>query len=141
MHLPLETAASVEVVQFSPEWSTPTLGCVSFYHYTALRSVRFPASLEGLPGHLFNAKGSSSRRPAPLESVSFEPGSNLREICPFAFHGCTGLRTICVPASVERLSGLSFADCRVDQIEVHPRNQFYRVFGDFLMDYNGRKIV
>jgi hypothetical protein len=60
-----------------------------------LESICLPASLTVLPDAL-------SRMPF-LKSLTFEPGSTLREIEGEALECCSSLESICVPASVEVL--------------------------------------
>jgi hypothetical protein len=58
----------------------------------------FPLARENSIGwpFLFGAAG------CRLEALTFEPHSQLREIDAGAFFGCESLRTLCIPASVER---------------------------------------
>jgi hypothetical protein len=77
----------------------------------------------------------------PVQSVTFERGSKLREICRWAFTSCDSLKSICLPASVEKLDGWSFADCGLSEIFVQQGSKFLKTFGEFLMDAKGHKIV
>jgi hypothetical protein len=109
---------------------------------TSLKSICFPACLESLPYRLFTAADRDGCCPSvSLQTVTFESGSRLREICDFAFEGCDSLKSICVPASVARLSGASFARCGLRQISIESGSRFYRVSGDFVMDLKGVRIV
>jgi hypothetical protein len=44
----------------------------------------------------------------PFESVEFEPPSNVQAIHDSTFHACKFLKSICLPASVERLGSACF---------------------------------
>jgi hypothetical protein len=46
-----------------------------------------------------------------LDNVTFESGSNLLMIEPYAFVKCSSLLSICIPASVEKLCKKGFCDC------------------------------
>jgi hypothetical protein len=108
----------------------------------SLKSICFPASLESLPWYLFvsvhkrHPKGCS-----PVETITFEPGSKVRQIWGETFTGCESLKSLYIPASVEKISGSGFVTYRRIQIEIESGNPFFRVVGDFVMDSNSQKIV
>jgi uncharacterized protein YuzB (UPF0349 family) len=77
----------------------------------------------------------------PVETVGFERGSKLREISALAFRGCDSLKSICLPASVEKLCGLSFVECGLHRIEIENGNKFYRVFGNSVMNLDGSRLI
>jgi hypothetical protein len=81
------------------------------------------------------------RTPSPVETITFESGSKLRELNGEAFFGCDSLKSICLPASLETIYSSSFPHCRGLRIEIESGNKFYRVFSDFVMDLNGQAIL
>jgi hypothetical protein len=47
-----------------------------------------------------------------LSTVTFESGSRLSSIGPYAFHRRTSLSSICIPSFVKSVCGYSFAKCQ-----------------------------
>lgn len=43
----------------------------------------------------------------------------------FAFEGCTNLKVVNIPASVEDISDRAFDNCNIDSFEVDPQNSRY----------------
>jgi hypothetical protein len=78
---------------------------------------------------------------SPLESVTFDPESSLREIEQLAFFGCDSLVSICLPASLQRIDGKSLAGCGLREITIDPGNPFMHVTGRFIMDVNNRSLI
>jgi hypothetical protein len=78
---------------------------------------------------------------SPVEHVTFEAGSKLRQICDFAFRGCDSLKSICLPASVESICGTSFATSSLTRIEIESGNKFYRILGGFVVGLNASQII
>jgi hypothetical protein len=78
---------------------------------------------------------------SPLESVTFEPGSKLREIESGGFCGCELLKEICIPASVTKLNAASFPRSRNGQIEIEHGNEHFAMSGDFLTTFDGHWII
>jgi hypothetical protein len=134
-------ACDLTTVIFEPGSRLTALGEETFKDCGLLKSICLPASLESLPSFLFVHCLIYQFTPPALERVSFESGSKLREIDAFTFVGCQFLKSICLPASVEKISGESFATCPPINIEIDGGNPFLRVIGAFIMDLDGRKIV
>jgi hypothetical protein len=79
--------------------------------------------------------------PSLLETITFEQGSQLREIESESFHKCDSLRSICLPASVQLIDGSTFLFSHLSEISVESGNPFFRANGPFLLDYAGVRIV
>jgi len=54
-----------------------------------------------------------------LTDVIFEEDSQLKTIGPFAFNGCTKLRNINFPKSLTKIEIFAFADCPIENVELH----------------------
>jgi hypothetical protein len=106
----------------------------------SLNSICIPASVEVIRSS-FGEDGDLTFRYSPLETVTFEAGSRLREIrnCPF-FH-CDSLKAICLPASVQSMDARSFLFSSLREICIESGNPFFRVTGPFLVDLEGVRIV
>jgi hypothetical protein len=76
-----------------------------------------------------------------FEDITFETGSRLREIGGSAFAGCSALKSICLPASVEKIDGQSFIDCGLTNIEIESGNKFYYIQDSFVMNLSDSQIV
>jgi hypothetical protein len=76
-----------------------------------------------------------------LASVTFESGSNLREIEDNAFWGCSSLKSLCLPASVSKIAGSTFTNSSIETIAVEQANPHYFVRGDFLVASYGPTFV
>jgi hypothetical protein len=140
----------VKVVKFAPDSQIRRLKTGTFGLCREIRSICIPASVEFIGADCFFDSTSEDRCPpigaAPgasccLTSITFEPGSHLREIQSGAFRGCEGLQAICVPASVAKMTGGSFPKTRYCRITIESENRHFRITGDFLMDFNGRLMV
>jgi hypothetical protein len=93
-----------------------------------LKSICIPASVELLrPGEDFRL-GSFS-----LESITFAPGSRLHTIDEYTFQQMPLLKSICLPASVEHVSGSAFDCSRLENLEVEQGNPFFCVRNSFLI--------
>jgi hypothetical protein len=100
---------TVEAIAFAPGSQLQRLSEQVFSSCTSLKSVCFPACLERLPSCLFCPHLIGSTESAAVETVTFEAGSRLRKIDHYAFCGCHSLKSVYLPASVEYIHGLSFA--------------------------------
>jgi Leucine-rich repeat (LRR) protein len=76
----------------------------SFCNHSPLKEISIPASVEKISQEAF-------RDCLNLNKVTFELGSNLKEIGPKAFGNCTSLRAIQVPFSVQEICDSAFQDC------------------------------
>jgi hypothetical protein len=128
----------VEVVTFEPGSQLLRLETETFDFCRRLKSICIAASVEFIGGNCFCAADDGMRRlfsPAPgLETVTFEPGSKLREIEPDAFDRCDSLKRLQIPASVEKMTGGSFPDSGDCHIEIEPGNRYFGWVGDFVMN-------
>jgi hypothetical protein len=105
-----------------------------------LNSLCIPASVESIGERCFSddlPEGSASG----LETLTFEPGSNLIRIQAAAFDSCRGLRSICLPRSVSEIDGATFRRSCFSRIEIEPGNTHFSVRADFLLDFGGVCIV
>jgi hypothetical protein len=84
---------------------------------------------------------SGSFRESAIRVITFENDSQLRRIESRVFFGCRSLRSICIPPSVESIDGSAFADCQIFDIRIGEGNRSFRVFGEFLLDFEGTSIV
>jgi len=69
-----------------------------------MKSFTVPASVETLGPYAFCDMTS-------LETITFAPGSKLKEIQQDAFNNCVSLKNITLPASVESIEEASFSNC------------------------------
>lgn len=65
----------------------------------------------------------------------------LKTIESFAFCGCEGIKTIRIPASVEYISGSSFADCHLAVFEIDESNPNYTVIDGVLYSKDLKTLV
>jgi hypothetical protein len=68
-----------------------------------------------------------------LETVTFAPGSKLTKLEHWAFSGCTALKSIRLPASLQQLHARAFEKSAVTHIEIESGNEFYSARGDFVI--------
>jgi hypothetical protein len=97
-----ENATCVEFIRFEAGSQLRRLESGTFVNCRSLLSICIAASVEFIATGCF--AGSHRAASSPIKFVTFEPGSELREIEPGAFCGCRALLEITVPASVEKMS-------------------------------------
>jgi hypothetical protein len=146
-----ENAPWVEVVKFEPGSQIRRIETGTFSQCFSLKSICIPASVEFLERSCLcadmvrrlglNASMCMALEFSQLESLTFEPGSKLREIESGAFCGCELLQEICIPTSVQKLSAASFPRSRHCRIELEPGNRYFEMVGDFLMRLTFNSIV
>jgi hypothetical protein len=78
---------------------------------------------------------------SPLATLTFEPGSKLREIESDAFYGCGQLRRISIPPSVTKMTWGSFPESNDFQIELEKGNEYFEMREDFLVDFRRHHVV
>jgi hypothetical protein len=66
--------------------------------------------------------------------VTFDPGSQLEEIEPWAFAGCWSLRDICLPAKLSKIDGKSFLGSSFPAVTIESGNRHFCVMDGYLMD-------
>jgi hypothetical protein len=76
-----------------------------------------------------------------LSDLSFESGSELRQIGDSAFHGCSSLDSVIFPASVEVIHVSAFIGSAVSSIAFEDCNSHFRVYDSFLLDFEGLRLV
>ena len=81
------------------------------FEYTPLRSVTFPASLQGLGSCVFEGC-------KDLASVVFEAGSECVSIGPTAFANCTSLKHIDFPDSLQKLDERAFYGSGLESVSI-----------------------
>jgi hypothetical protein len=130
-------AGHIETLQFEFGSQIRRLDARAFGHFSSLTSICIPASVEFIADDGFAVP----HGPSPLTKVTFEPGSKLREIEPGAFFACSALREFCIPASVEKLTGLSLPPSALCLFDVEMGNAYFHRRGAFLMSSNDPYIV
>jgi hypothetical protein len=76
-----------------------------------------------------------------FRSLTFEPGSQLQAIEPFALAGCFDLHTICIPASVKEMSGASFMLANLTDIQIESGSPYFQRTGNFIRDFDDLRLV
>lgn len=112
------------------------IGSYSFADCTGLSGIVIPASVvviaegafsgctfevggtEGMSAKLFGAR--VFNEPTLSQPVIFEPNSNLTEIGYEAFRQASGLKSIVLPASLEKINDFSFAFSGLEQVDYEP---------------------
>ena len=115
------------------------------FYKSGLQYIEIPASVEII------AKGAFQDCIA-LTTVTFEPGSKLKTIggrnsefynLSFgAFHGCTSLTGIEIPASVEIIEGGAFQDCiALTTVTFEPGSKLKTIGGGFYYEYYHQNLI
>jgi hypothetical protein len=107
-------------------------------------SICIPACVEILGRYAFITSENASAHSVmstPLTKLSFEPGSRLRTIKARAFVGCFLLDSICLPASVENITGESFLGSHLREISVASGNPFFRMSNNFLVNFKDKRAI
>jgi hypothetical protein len=86
-----------------PEYVT-VIKAWMFYDCKELVSVEIPSTVTEIQAHAFhNCKS--------LRHITFQEGSRLSRIGPYAFAGCSSLETICLPSTLNQLGKFAFFEC------------------------------
>jgi hypothetical protein len=88
-------------------------------------SVVGRCALSGIPGAI---------------SVDFAPESSVVKICQFGFLGLS-LRSLRIPASVERIHGTALRGILGEAISIEATNPYLAVQGDFIIELSTNKLV
>jgi hypothetical protein len=140
----IANAASVEVVAFESGSQIRRLESQTFGRCVSLQSICIAASVEFIDRACFLARdqfGEYDPSFSEVETITFEPGSRLREIAPDAFVGCVFLKQICIPASVEKMTGDSFRDCPFSVVAFEDGNPYFEKHGDFMIESKSHRLV
>jgi hypothetical protein len=140
----LKDGKKVKEISFESGSQMRELEFSAFSCCLSLKSICISASIEVI--RLFSTdtpcpfSGPKSGR-TPVEKITFEPGSRLREIAGHSFCNFPSLKSICLPASVEFMDGSSFIYSSLEEICVESGNPFFGVKGGFVVDFAGVRIV
>lgn len=146
--------------------SVTEMGSMAFYGCSELRAITFSAGLTEIDADMFGgctklseitvAKGNpvyhsvgncliETRAKALVlgcqASVIPTDGSVTR-ICDSAFDGCSGLRSLLIPAAVEKIDPWAFGDCPgLSQITVEAGHPVYHSAGNCLIETQSKTLV
>jgi hypothetical protein len=130
------------VLEFEAGSQIRRLNSCTFPEYCSLRSICIAASVESIARGCFIALDPAhSRLSSDLSTVTFEVGSKLREIEAGAFSGCSMLMQLCIPASVERMSGKSLPLPRDCRIEIESGNRNFAKEDDFIVNLTEHSVL
>jgi hypothetical protein len=137
---------AVEILEFERGSQLAELPRHTFRNCTSLKSICIPSSVLRIARHCFSKwrdPDSSTRCPfdLPLQAVIFESGSKLRVIESFAFYGCSRLKSIRLPASLEIADGSSFCECGLTEIEIESGSEYFVARPPFVVDVSGIRIL
>jgi hypothetical protein len=76
-----------------------------------------------------------------LSVIEFARDTKLYRIYANAFDKCSLLKSICIPASVDSIDSQAFAFPCLSDVQVADGNRYFRVSGDFLLDFEGTSLV
>jgi hypothetical protein len=136
----IQSPDRIESLVFEPGSRLRVLDLLAYGHFSSLKSICVPSSVEIFATHGFGRFACEPCFPR-LQSITFEPHSTLREIKWMAFSGCPSLESICLPASVAVLDGGAFAWSALRRIEIEAGNPHFRVRGDYLMDAHEKSVI
>jgi hypothetical protein len=122
---------TIEVVRFEPGTVIRELSCEAFGAFSSLKSLIIPSSVEVIDRCCFCLSEHVSC--SSLATITFAPGSKLLELQRCAFSGCTALKSLSLPATVQRLHGEAFAECAIAAVEIDPGNEYFCVRGPFVV--------
>jgi hypothetical protein len=119
--------------EVSGEFLLTTEGRSLIRYFGRSREVKILREIESL--------SSSSFSVSDIRVVTFEKDSQLRRIESRVFDGCLSVHSICIPPNVDWIDGSAFTDCGIVKIEIAEGNRWFRVFGDFLMNFEGTALI
>jgi hypothetical protein len=76
-----------------------------------------------------------------LSSLIWQDDCRLSTIGDRTFCRCSSLQSICLPAALCQVTGLAMVESGIRNVTVDSRNRFFRVSGDFLLDFNESCVV
>ena len=90
--------------------SVTTIGCRAFYNCSSLTSITIPNSVKEIKGDYGHCVyGGAFEHCTSLKYVIF--GNSLTKIGDYVFRGCTDLRTITIPNSMNEIAYGAFTGC------------------------------
>jgi hypothetical protein len=131
---------SIETLLFQTGFSFKRLPFPGFRNLTSMQSICIPASVEVIDSGCFVASDISTKS-SPLKNVTFETGSKLRQIAPFAFRGCYSLESLSLPVSIASIEPGAFCCSGICSLQIESGNPRYCIFGCFLMNFDGIQLV
>jgi hypothetical protein len=99
-----------------------------------LRSICIPSGVEILGTRCFMGC-------RQLSSVVFEFGSRLSLIQNSAFWNCSNLKSICLPARLERLHSAALLWRHLTYLGIEAGNESFSISGNYLVNCNGTSII
>jgi hypothetical protein len=94
-----------------------------------LQSICVPSSIDTISGCCFNNCLS-------LSNYAFEAGSRISGIAEAGFSECRALRSLRIPIGLRQVIAGAMYNSGIRNLFVHPQNPFFRVFGDFVSDFD-----
>jgi hypothetical protein len=107
---------------------------LSFSKCRTLASLYFPSHLQDIEAETFMDCHS-------LAVITFGAPSNLRHIGNAAFLECEALHRISIPSFVESRDARAFQGSGIHDIQIAEENDHYRVSGDFLLSFDGERLI
>jgi hypothetical protein len=119
----------VEEIAFEPGSQLRRLESETFANCQRIRSICIPSSVEFIARWCFVL--SVAQPPfCPAEKITFEAVSKLRELDEAAFAGCSCLRSLSIPSSVEIIGKYCFWNCSsLEEIVFQSDSQLVRIGG------------
>jgi hypothetical protein len=124
---------SLSSFTFEPGSQLCQIGARAFEGCSSLKSLCLPPLLQVIGTQFLS--GSS------IEHLTFEPGSKVKQMPQKAFANFDTLKSIFIPASVVEIDYPVFPMPDICDITVDKHNKHFRVFGKFLVDFDGRSVL
>jgi hypothetical protein len=106
----------------------------ALYNCSSSKSACLAASLEFLGERSFS-------RCTSLSSLTFESGSKLTRIKEYAVSECLSLKSLSLPASLQIVDGSALANTGLSNVTIEAGNCYFRIPGDFLLDFEGISLI
>jgi hypothetical protein len=133
---------AVEILEFEGGSQLRELTHDTFRNCSSLKSICIPSSVLAIESYCF-CEFTVTRLPrvSALEAIIFESTSKLREIESHAFYGYWMLKSIRLPASLERIDGSGLCACGLTNIAIEDGNGHFAVRSPFFVDFQSIRIV